>query len=300
MRGAIAGGLVCGLALLGFGGQAQGADTIGSDLSNPANVSFSCWDPASCTVLDLSTDNVGIAPYDGGIVRWRVKSDGAGNSPVALQVVSWPPEGLISAVAASQPEEVADGVNTFPTRLPIAGGDLIAIECCKEPGERIFSSGLLGQAFGMQQGSALVPGAPPVQASVILMNGEVLVNADIEADEDGDGYGDETQDACPSDASTQGECPPPPPPPQTRITRSPKKIVKMKGRRVDVKFAFTSSEANSNFFCSMDASPWKACASPFRTKVRAGKHRFYVLAEKAGSTDDSPAVSTFRVKRRRG
>ena len=47
MRGAIAGGLLCGVALLGLGGQAQGADTIGSDLSVAANVSFPCWEPTA-------------------------------------------------------------------------------------------------------------------------------------------------------------------------------------------------------------------------------------------------------------
>ena len=35
-------------------------------------------------------------------------------------------------------------------------------------------------------------------------------NADIEPDADGDTFGDETQDLCPADASTQGACPPGP------------------------------------------------------------------------------------------
>jgi hypothetical protein len=39
------------------------------------------------------------------------------------------------------------------------------------------------------------------------MNFEVLANAQIEPDVDGDGFGDETQDACPKDASKQAPCP---------------------------------------------------------------------------------------------
>src|SRR5262249_50367546 len=35
---------------------------------------------------------------------------------------------------------------------------------------------------------------------------EVLVNADIERDADGDGYGDETQDLCPADATRHTTC----------------------------------------------------------------------------------------------
>src|SRR5205085_4335180 len=36
--------------------------------------------------------------------------------------------------------------------------------------------------------------------------GELLVSADIEPDADHDGFGDETQDQCPSQATTQGPC----------------------------------------------------------------------------------------------
>ena len=294
MRRAIVGGLACGLALLGFGGQAQGADTIGSDLSGAADTSFSCWEPTTCTNLDLSVQSDSLAPYDGVLVRWRVKSDGAGNSPITLQVVSWP-DSTISAVAASRPEQVADGINTFPTRLPIASGQHIAVECCEAPGERIFSSGLLGQAFGSQS-PALVVGAPPIGAGALLMTNELLLNADIEPDADRDGYGDETQDACPSNAITQAACPPRP---ETSITSSPKKTVRTKGRKARVTFAFASSEVNATFRCAMDGSAATTCSSPFRTKVRRGKHRFEVVADAAGFTDETPAVFNFRVKRKR-
>ena len=36
--------------------------------------------------------------------------------------------------------------------------------------------------------------------------GELLVQASVEADRDRDGFGDETQDKCPSQAGTAGEC----------------------------------------------------------------------------------------------
>lgn len=39
------------------------------------------------------------------------------------------------------------------------------------------------------------------------------VSAYVEADADGDGYGDTSQDQCPTDASTQGACKSPEPPP---------------------------------------------------------------------------------------
>ena len=36
---------------------------------------------------------------------------------------------------------------------------------------------------------------------------QLNVSAILEPDADGDGFGDETQDQCPTDASTQGPCP---------------------------------------------------------------------------------------------
>jgi hypothetical protein len=44
----------------------------------------------------------------------------------------------------------------------------------------------------------------------------LLASGTIEADADGDGFGDETQDACPTDAATQDACPAAPTSPTTR------------------------------------------------------------------------------------
>jgi hypothetical protein len=53
-------------------------------------------------------------------------------------------------------------------------------------------------------GPAILPGDTWPAPS--FANGELLFNADVEADADADGYGDETQDACPTQAHTQGGC----------------------------------------------------------------------------------------------
>jgi hypothetical protein len=47
---------------------------------------------------------------------------------------------------------------------------------------------------------------------------ELLLNADIEPDADTDGFGDETQDQCPTNSSTHGPCPTPAPPAATDTT----------------------------------------------------------------------------------
>ena len=64
-------------------------------------------------------------------------------------------------------------------------------------------------AAAHQRGSGGVGPLPPDTEGdyALVSNAVMLANADIEPDADKDGYGDETQDLCSSDASTQGACP---------------------------------------------------------------------------------------------
>jgi len=119
------------------------------------------------------------------------------------------------------------------------------------------------------------------------------MNADVEADADNDGFGDETQDQCPTDASTQGQCPPDTDPPETTITKgAPNKTEKHK-----VKFKFTSDEPGSTLECKTDKKPYKPCTSPKTVKrLDDGKHKFKVRAiDAAGNVDPSAAKDKFKV-----
>jgi hypothetical protein len=51
-----------------------------------------------------------------------------------------------------------------------------------------------------------VQGQAARQSTYPSGTGELLVQASVEPDRDRDGFGDETQDKCPSQASTSGEC----------------------------------------------------------------------------------------------
>lgn len=87
--------------------------------------------------------------------------------------------------------------------------------------------------------------------------------------------------------------------PETTITERPKAKVRTKRKRVKVTFKFVSNESGT-FKCALDGAPFKACASPLTLKVGKGKHKFRVRAtDTAGNTDPTPAVATFRVKRKR-
>jgi hypothetical protein len=116
----------------------------------------------------------------------------------------------------------------------------------------------------------------------------------VEADADRDGYGDETQDRCPTNSSIQGACPVAVDvlAPETSIGKHPP----TKTRKRKVKFAFSASEPNATFECKLDQSRFTPCTSPFKKSVGVGKHRFAVRAtDPAGNRDGSAAKYKWRV-----
>ena len=84
--------------------------------------------------------------------------------------------------------------------------------------------------------------------------------------------------------------------PETEITASPKRrTTKRKAR-----FEFTSDEAGSRFECKLDAGAFAACDSPYKERVKRGRHRFMVRAiDVAGNADATPGTYRWKVRRRR-
>jgi hypothetical protein len=95
-------------------------------------------------------------------------------------------------------------------------------------------------------------------------------------------------------------------PPQTRITRKPKRVLRVPGRKGLARFRFTSSEGMSEFECRLRGGKrsqrrWRACESPRTYSVRARKRKyvFQVRAiDGAGNRDGTPARARFRVRSR--
>ena len=114
----------------------------------------------------------------GVIVSWGIRV-GPGLSPLAQQLSVFRPTGSAdeyTKVAESATEAFAEGFNVYPARIPVQAGDVLGLY---GPVETYFCEG----GFG-----------PPVSAVV-------------EADVDGDGYGDSRQDGCPESALFQTDCP---------------------------------------------------------------------------------------------
>jgi Ca2+-binding RTX toxin-like protein len=96
-------------------------------------------------------------------------------------------------------------VRTFATRLPVQVGDVLGMSA---PANCLL--GGPGHPAGDEVRffeSATEPPKGSTQTTTGLLSARILVAANVEPDSDRDGFGDETQDQCPTDATTQGPCP---------------------------------------------------------------------------------------------
>jgi hypothetical protein len=190
------------------------------------------------------------------------------------------------------------GVATFGTRLPIAAGQLVGVELATTGGMLYFPSFRAGDGAASNMrfwDPPLAEGEtrPPLGNQT---NAEILLQATVEPDTDGDGFGDESQDGCVGTPGPLAGCPAPPTAPETQIDAGPGgKITKPKAT-----FTFSSPSAGATFECSSDKSGFSECRSPKKLKRLAnGKHLFRVRAvSPEGLIDRSPAEQKFKVKRK--
>jgi hypothetical protein len=223
-----------------------------------------------------------VASADGVLTSWTA---GREYAPAKLKVLRPAGTSTYSVIAADGPHPTPLDFNTYPIRVPVRQGDAIGA----------FVSGL-GRCVAALAGTSVASfaGDPAPGGSVTfdtLNAGTVPVRATLEPDVDGDGYGDETQDACPADPTKQS-CPPDATAPETSITKGPKR--KTKSKRVT--FVFSSSEPGSTFECSVDGAAFKPCTSPMKVRVKPGKHNFLVRArDAAGNLDSSEAGASWKL-----
>lgn len=189
------------LAALGPAAAAQGATTVGSDLSKAANASV-CSSGIVCTYFtgDATTGApVAVAPFDGVIVRWRAK---AGSTAMATKLRTLRPAaaGNYTGVGSSDPVNLDVGTTVLASRIPVLAGDVIGLD--NGTGAKLFSTPATTAAYYFTPSLGAFAHAPTNKQT----SRELLVNADIERDADGDGYGDETQDLCPSDETRHTTC----------------------------------------------------------------------------------------------
>jgi hypothetical protein len=189
-------------ALAATPASASAATTIGSDLTSTTG-QIGC-DPPDCTISQSSQAGAnapGLRAPDGVVVRWRLRNSSGTFRFRVLGADTFSGTGI----ASSEPVTVTSpDIVTFETRIPIAFQSRIGVD--------IVGGSLLG--YRDTAGGTNCSWHPAIRdgesrgstGRECTPNNEILLNADVERDADRDGFGDETQDRCATDASTQGLC----------------------------------------------------------------------------------------------
>jgi hypothetical protein len=207
--------------------------TFGADLTQNVTVGPACGSSTgqACSfVTTINPDGFGDrgSPIDGVLTSARVKTVG-GATTVDVRVLR-PDPVLISNylnVGPETPIPVPDvspsstGVISEATGLhhPMNQHDRLGIGWNQPSTPLNFGAVSGSSSCAFRQQPTYSDGGHPVDTTVQYDNAgclfQVLVQGTVETDADHDGYGDDTQDQCPTDASTHGPCPttgPPPPP----------------------------------------------------------------------------------------
>ena len=182
-------------AALAAPASAGAAVTVGADLSqSPTGGGGTCPGGGAVCSVALATLPDGSAPrvpMDGVIVSWRIRTSTSETlAPQAFHPVG---DGTYTSGAVGTFGSVASGTSSpIAARLPVRAGDLIGVATqTGVPGALLTT----GSTFEWDHTLAGSPSTPTT------VTGALLVSAVVEADADGDGYGDETQDRCPLDAA---------------------------------------------------------------------------------------------------
>jgi Ca2+-binding RTX toxin-like protein len=203
--------LTVGLSLV-LAGSAHAAVTIGNDVTQQPDSAFQqpCTDQRC---LYVTTAPPATASANGVITSWSEHAGlghpGTPGLPVGMRlVVLRPAAGNYTVVGASNRVTVTTvGVQTFPTNVRIAKGDFIALELGDPSGPNLMNGPTMSSP---PSGSAVTSRFNPApdtglgstfsQTPTATDPNNLLVSAKVEPDADGDGFGDETQDACLGDA----------------------------------------------------------------------------------------------------
>jgi hypothetical protein len=202
-------------------GAASAATTLGETFV-PAN----SFNEPRIGLQVLSPGNQYAAPGPGVITSWSFQAS-AGAVPQGLKLKVGRPAGgaNFTIVGESAPKNpTASQLNTYTdVSIPVQAGDVIGLW----PGSAVFTAHFynlvrIDTGFaGVEHVGDLAPGDTDIFEGPA---GEQFdVSAKLEPDADHDGFGDETQDQCATNASTQGACSASPAPAQRKKCKKKKK-----------------------------------------------------------------------------
>lgn len=144
------------------------------------------------------------SPADGIVVKFRLRSETTNAVTFRLARITETQNGATATGAGTGPTVPLKGDNSieeFDARVPVKAGDHLALDGSVISAQYANDGGKRHYVFG----PTLVDNGPN-QASADNSGKELLVQAVVEPDADHDGFGDETQDKCPSQPTTAGTC----------------------------------------------------------------------------------------------
>jgi hemolysin type calcium-binding protein len=201
--------IVGGAAAVAFGlfpAASQAATTIGQSPPTAGTPQPDCTSGGALTdIVQLSntSGNSYVVPAGGGVITsWRT-STGMGSAAMKLRLFRGNAS-AVTPVAESATETLTASTGTFLARISVSGGELLgyAINTTANTSQCLNTGAAGGDVIG-------IASAGPIGQSEMVANGPTVlanVSANLEPDADKDGFGDETQDLCPTQAGTQGPC----------------------------------------------------------------------------------------------
>jgi len=215
--------LVCAFVAIsawaGAAGPAAAATAIGQ--LDPGTPSSTCAGRSTWVqAAEAGTPSYVVPAGRWVLVSWSHRANSTAGRELGLRVLrptSTP--GSYTVVGAGALRVLTPGgINTFYERITVMGGDLLGLRVGNPPSGLDLIGGGAACAFDAPVANtvrySVLADEPPVGAAALLaaaLTGYRLnVTGRLEADADGDGYGDETQDGCPASAGTASGCAPPP------------------------------------------------------------------------------------------
>jgi hypothetical protein len=159
------------------------------------------------TVQVSETAGTYAVPPGYGVITAFEHSTGTAGGTLHFKV--YRPVGAGFFTVASSSFAVAAGTtSTFAVRIPVLPGDRLGLSSATDTVQLAY------QTFSATDQFAFLPiDSNPQPGTTVMPDGpfargyKLDVAARVESDADGDGFGDDSQDYCPSNAATQGPCP---------------------------------------------------------------------------------------------
>jgi hypothetical protein len=203
-----------GFALAAPGG-AMGATTVGQTAPDAGSV-LTCGGATLFLTPTVGAAPDYFVPTGGGVLTsWSVQGPTSLKEPptddLKLKVVRSSSANSYVIAAEDIFRSIVPGVlNTFPIRIPVSGGEIIALWVPNGSQPCTF----FGPPGDVQEYRGGSFAEPAIGATFVTDSTDVgrrtNVSAKLEPDADHDGFGDETQDQCLGQAGSSNGCLPPP------------------------------------------------------------------------------------------